>query len=516
MKKIGLSVLSLICVVCMVFGVMMMANVTTTARADAEVVLSTTAIKKSTNKDKMLLVTAVKNYEAVYEVGYTGIEETDKITAETDKYYGDITTGEKTWTAETIFGAEFADAGLIVWEINYSEEKEYTFKAYASYGNIVQGGIEPVDTVESTERTVEAEKYTVTWKNDDGSTLASDVVKVGVMPEYTGATPTKATEGNSSYTFAGWSPTIFPATEDVTYTAIYTEYKISTNFSSLNDGQETGDLWGNNNLGKVATLDNVKCAKIQLPAGGSVSIWANGINNLLKKTEIYDAGYTKAQFKVKTTNATIKFAGSNNYFGSNTTKEFTINQNSGWRTVEISRSAIKGDYIYVAVSNITSGSSAEVYFTDFVAVKASPVKVIDFSGLADGQDTGALWGNSALGKGATLDGVKCAKIQLPEGNNKSIWANGVLKVKNIPNDYTDYTKVQFKVKTTNATIKFAGGSNYLGSITTKEFTINQNSGWVTVEVPIANITSDYIYVAVSNITSGTAAEVYFTDFVVVK
>ena len=158
MKKIGLSVLSLICAVCMVFGVMMMANVTTTVSADAEVVLSTTAIKKSTNKDKMLLVTAVKNYEAVYEVGYTGIEDADKITCETNKYYSDITAGEKTWTAETIFGNEFAGAGLIVWEINYSVEKEYTFQAYASYGNIVQDGIEPVGTINGTERTVEAEK----------------------------------------------------------------------------------------------------------------------------------------------------------------------------------------------------------------------------------------------------------------------------------------------------------------------------------------------------------------------
>ena len=155
MKKITISVLSLVCAVCMMFGVMMMANVSTVS-ADATVALSTTAIKKSVNKEKMLLVTAVKNYETVYEVGYTGIEDEDKLTAETNKYYSDITAGTKTWTAETIFGSEYAGAGLIVWEIDYDKTQDYTFTAYAKYGNVVEEGIEPVGTVEGTERTVEA------------------------------------------------------------------------------------------------------------------------------------------------------------------------------------------------------------------------------------------------------------------------------------------------------------------------------------------------------------------------
>ena len=54
MKKIALSVLSVVCAVCMMFGFMTMANVNNIASADTTVELSATAIKKSVNKDKML------------------------------------------------------------------------------------------------------------------------------------------------------------------------------------------------------------------------------------------------------------------------------------------------------------------------------------------------------------------------------------------------------------------------------------------------------------------------------
>ena len=177
MKKIALSVLSVVCAVCMMFGFMTMANVSNIASADTTVELSATAIKKSVNKDKMLLVTAVKNYETVYEVGYNGIEEDDKITAETDRYYSDITAGTKTWTAETIFGSEFADAGLIVWEIDYDKTQDYTFTAYAKYGTITQEGIEPVGTVDGTERTVGAEKVLTPLPQSAFTILTADSSK---------------------------------------------------------------------------------------------------------------------------------------------------------------------------------------------------------------------------------------------------------------------------------------------------------------------------------------------------
>lgn len=75
-------------------------------------------------------------------------------------------------------------------------------------------------------------KYTVTWKNDNGTVLETDtLVPYGTPPDYNGATPTKASTAQYDYTFLGWSAKIEdPPLEEgnlptvsgnITYTAVY-------------------------------------------------------------------------------------------------------------------------------------------------------------------------------------------------------------------------------------------------------------------------------------------------------
>lgn len=73
---------------------------------------------------------------------------------------------------------------------------------------------------------VEPVTYTITWKNDDGSVLKTDTVKEGTVPSYSGATPTKASDGQYNYTFKAWSPTIVAATANAIYTATYNQTAI--------------------------------------------------------------------------------------------------------------------------------------------------------------------------------------------------------------------------------------------------------------------------------------------------
>ena len=67
------------------------------------------------------------------------------------------------------------------------------------------------------------EVYTITWLNYDGTELLINEALEGSLPEYTGEEPSRPSEGESTFVFAGWTPAITPAISDATYTALFNE-----------------------------------------------------------------------------------------------------------------------------------------------------------------------------------------------------------------------------------------------------------------------------------------------------
>ena len=76
-------------------------------------------------------------------------------------------------------------------------------------------------------------QYTVTFKNVDGSTLATQVVHKGDTATYTGATPKKANDASNHYTFKGWDKALTNISANTTITATYTAIAHSYSYSKV-------------------------------------------------------------------------------------------------------------------------------------------------------------------------------------------------------------------------------------------------------------------------------------------
>ena len=168
MKKITTVLLGVASVCCLSAGALMAKTPVNVASAEetstASVVLSETKYKVSDNGDKMILVTAIQNFDYVYEVGYefsAGYSVGEGALTETTKYYDSITTNKKQ-TAADIFGEEYDDAKLVIWEVAYAEG--IYFNAYAKEGVMVNDKLtipEEEKVVRSAKRDTFGDVYTV-------------------------------------------------------------------------------------------------------------------------------------------------------------------------------------------------------------------------------------------------------------------------------------------------------------------------------------------------------------------
>lgn len=92
----------------------------------------------------------------------------------------------------------------------------YTFKGWHIEKSVVTGDITYIATYTET-----VNKYTVLWKNEDGTILETDTTEYGKIPTYDRENPTKASTAQYDFVFAGWDTAISEVTKDVVYTATY-------------------------------------------------------------------------------------------------------------------------------------------------------------------------------------------------------------------------------------------------------------------------------------------------------
>ena len=110
-------------------------------------------------------------------------------------------------------------------------EPTYEHEGYTTYRCLVCG-------YSYTDDEVDALPITITWKNYDGTVLEVDNnVPYGTMPSYDGETPTKESDSNYDYIFAGWTPSVVIATQPTTYVATFSNQEITYTIDfDLNDG----------------------------------------------------------------------------------------------------------------------------------------------------------------------------------------------------------------------------------------------------------------------------------------
>ena len=186
------------------------------AETQQSVEISETKYMISNDGQRMLLISAINNYNLAYEVGYTIPKYTNKADIDTNQtkvYYSSITiSGNKQFPVD-IFGTNYENAKFIIWEIGYIEDA--SFKAYVKEGYIENGDLyryEPEKIVENAERV--NTKFTVTYYDENDALIHTEELHNGETPTYT---ITKDEADGYTYTFKGWDKPFAPITANTQY-----------------------------------------------------------------------------------------------------------------------------------------------------------------------------------------------------------------------------------------------------------------------------------------------------------
>lgn len=141
-------------------------------------------------------------------------------------------------------------------------------------------------------------KYTITFKNYDGTTLQSSDWDYGQTPTYNGATPTKPADAEFTYAFTGWDKTINIVTGEEEYIA---QFSNTTNSYTITVNGENGTTTGG---GTFLYGTNITITATPAECYEFVR-WSDGDTNASRTVTVmgnttYTAVFTKIQYTITT------------------------------------------------------------------------------------------------------------------------------------------------------------------------------------------------------------------------
>jgi hypothetical protein len=158
--------------------------------------------------------------------------------------------------------------------IDRATKKIYFTQYGAGYDRVVSYGGAEIKT------------YTVTWVVDGVTT--EETYKEGATPSFKGSTD-KASDGQYTYTFTGWSPAIALVTGDVTYTAQYSKtkiYKITNNLTNCtNSNSDTTQVTEGSAYNATITANSgYTLDSVSVTMGGSAVSVSGGVISIASVT----------------------------------------------------------------------------------------------------------------------------------------------------------------------------------------------------------------------------------------